>query len=140
MHVRLMFPTEFLCAADLKGKDVTLTIGKLAREELRSEDGSKEPAWVVEFAEMQRRPKDQRKRWVLNKTNATTLGKLHGTESNEWVGKRVTLFPTTCMAFGERVECIRVRDKAPSAAKPAAQPAEQLDPAEFFPGESEEGQ
>lgn len=110
MHFRLMYPTDFLCAADLRGKDVSLTIAKLVREELRAEDGDQEGAWVVHFEEMEKRPKEQRKKWVLNKTCAKVVAKLHGTETDAWSGKKVTLYPTTCMAFGERVECIRVRE------------------------------
>jgi hypothetical protein len=114
MHYRLMFPTEFLCAADLKGRDVTVTISKISREQLVAADGGKEPAWIVEFAEMQKRPKDQRKRWVLNVTNAKTIAKLHGADAAEWTEKQVTLFPTTCLAWGETVECIRVRPQRPA--------------------------
>lgn len=113
MHVRQMFPKEYLSAADIAGRgDVTLTISDIKQEELQSE-GGKEHKWCVHFREFEdahrRNARIVNKRLVLNKTNAKTIAKMHGNETDEWAGKRVTLFATTCEAFGETVDCIRVR-------------------------------
>ena len=50
---------------------------------------------------------------VLNKTNAGIIAKLYGTDTDAWVGKKIVIYATTCKAFGETVECVRV--KAPAA-------------------------
>lgn len=112
MHVRLMFPNEYLCAADLRGKDVTLTIREVKQEELRSQDGGTEPKWILYFDEMKGRGKDE-KRLVLNKTNAVTIAKLHGSDSEGWKGKKIVVHPAMVKSFGEMVEAIRIRKQAP---------------------------
>lgn len=116
MDVRLLFPTLYLAAADLNGNDVPLTIAALEVEELRVKDGDSEHRPVLYFEETKARAKGnpkKEKRLVLNKTNAMTIAKMYGTETDNWVGKRITLYPTEVFAFGETKECIRVRSTAP---------------------------
>ncbi len=103
MHYRLAFPSKYLCAADLQGTDRKVTIEKVFRDTLVDEKGGKEQAWVVRLA-------GKKKLWVLNVTNAGSISKWHGTEMDGWAGKQVTLYPTTCLAWGDEVECIRVRE------------------------------
>ena len=101
---------------------MVLTISKLSvGESLRVQGGAKTKKHVVHFAEMDGRPDAERKRWVLNKTNAKTIAKLYGTETDNWTGKRITLFPTTCEMKGETVDCIRVRAEVPRPRRPAPQ-------------------
>lgn len=142
MDSRLLFPNDYLSAADLQEKDVTLTISRLVQEELRTEQGN-EDKWVLFFKEMEDRHKrDQKrrnKRLVLNKTNAGSISKVWGTETNDWVGKPITLWPTTCQAFGKQADCIRIREKKPKPTKPAAA-ADQIpdeDPPESVPPSDE---
>lgn len=108
MHYKLMFPSRYLDAATLQGKDVIVEIESVSMETLEGEKGEKDSKPCV-------RLKGKRKIWVLNKTNAKIIAKLHGNEVDDWRGKLVALYPTTCDAFGERVECVRVRPKAPAA-------------------------
>lgn len=107
----LMFPSEYVAAEEFKGKDVTLTISKVERSEIQRTDGTKELKPVLHFRET-------KKKLVLNRTNGRSIAKLHGLTAEKWVGKRVTLYPTECQAFGETVPCIRVRPR-----HPASQPA-----------------
>jgi len=102
MHVSLMFPSEYLCAADLQGQDFTLMIAVVEQKSLRMDDGTMEPKWILSFQGAQ-------KKMVLNKTNAKMIASIHGKDSDDWLQKEVTLYPTTCQSFGETVECIRVR-------------------------------
>jgi hypothetical protein len=104
MHISLMFPSEYLCAADLQGKDYTLEIAALEQKDLRMDDGSMEPKWILSF-------KGAEKKMVLNKTNTKLAASILGNETDEWINQSITVFPTTCSAFGETVECIRVRGK-----------------------------
>lgn len=118
MHSAFLFPREFLGAPDLQGKEVTLTISKLKQEEIPTDRGP-ETKWVMHFVEMEARvkanPKALNRRMVLNRTAAKTITKLYGPETNDWVGKRITLYATQCKAFGEVVDCIRIRKHVPSA-------------------------
>lgn len=114
MHVDLLFPSKYIKAADLMDKPdgAELTIHSLTTETLRMSDGSDEEKWVIHFAEWQKKPEDKRKRLVLNKTNAISIAALHGNETDKWIGKKITLYATTCMAFGKREDCIRVKTAA----------------------------
>lgn len=103
-HFRLLFKSDYVGAWDLKG-DTEVTIEKvLESEELIGEGGKKDYKPVILF-------QGKKKKWVLGKTNAKSVGKLLGNDITEWPGKKITLYPTTCQAFGEMVECIRVREK-----------------------------
>ena len=98
----------FLEAGDRDGKDVTLKI-KLVREsglDDKGLDGKPIDKPIVVFEKA-------RKEWVLNKTNARTIRLLYGDQFGKWKGKEVTIYPTTCRAFGETVACIRVRSINP---------------------------
>jgi hypothetical protein len=115
MHYKLMFPSNYVGAHDLKGKDATLAIDSVSVAELTMEGGKKENKPVVTF-------KGAKKKLVLNKTNAKTIAALYGTDTNAWIGQPVTLYPTTCRGErGATVDCIRVRETKPkgNAPKPA---------------------
>ena len=45
---------------------------------------------------------------VLNKTNATTLAELYGSETGAWEGKAIKLVPSTTSFQGKPVKCIRI--------------------------------
>lgn len=111
-----MFPSDYFKAEDLKGKDVALTISRVAHEELYIPGSGKEWAYVVYFKEAEAaHEKDSskpNKRLFCNKTNATTIFQVTGTEHFEdWPGHKVVLYPTTTQRGRETVPCIRVRGK-----------------------------
>ena len=107
-HVDLLFPSKYLKSADLRGRDVTITIEEIEpRHELVSKQG-KELKPIIKMA-----GKD--KMWVLNKTNAQSIAKLHGKEVTDWIGKQITIYPTQISVGGELCDCIRVR---PTVARP----------------------
>ena len=120
MHYKLMFPSRYLDAATLQGRDATVEIESVNMETLEGEKGEKDVKPCV-------RLKGKKKLWVLNKTNAKIIAKLHGTEVDGWVGKRITLYPTTCEAFGETVECVRVRKTLPRAQQQVPPPQDDAD-------------
>jgi len=102
MHYQLMYPSEYVAACDLHEKDMKVTIEKVGVEDVVGSDGKKQSRPVLSF-------KGAKKRMVCCKTNAKTIARLHGTNTDDWIGKAVTLYPTTCQAFGETKECVRVR-------------------------------
>ena len=103
----LMFPSDYLSAVEFDGQDVTLTIKTIEKQDLVKVGGSKERKWVIQFEETP-------KKWVLNTTNAGLIVPIHGNQATKWVGKKITLFPTICEAFGDpETPCIRVRKEAP---------------------------
>lgn len=100
MHFDELFPNRFLKAGEFKGKDVTLKIVGVKREELEGDKG-KETKAIVSF---DRTPKQL----VLNKTNALCLKAMFGAEVDAWIGKRVTFYPAS-IEFGDTDLAIRVR-------------------------------
>lgn len=102
MKMHEMFPSNFLKAADLGDEDVCMTISKVTMEKLgQGQDAEVKP--IIHFRETE-------KQFVLNKTNATTIIKIAGSDdTDDWIDKKITLYATE-VAFGaEMVLSIRVR-------------------------------
>ena len=99
MKLDTMFPSKYLKASDLRGRDVEVTIGNVISEEVG--DGHKP---VVLF-----QGKDRG--LVLNKTNAQTIGDAYGGDTDSWAGKKITLYAAKTQFNGQMVDCIRVRAK-----------------------------
>lgn len=121
---RLLYPTDYIAAHDLRGKDVTKTIKSVVIEELRLTGGGKEKKPVLTFS-------DSKKRLVMNKTNAKTIASLYGNDTNGWVGKKIALYPTTTMFGRNTVDCVRIRERGVQAAEAV--------PADEHPFEIESG-
>lgn len=116
MHFKKLHPSEYLGAHDLNDKDAILTILSVSIETLKTDRGDEQKP-VMRFYETKavaEKNRSKEQRMVLNKTNAATIAALHGTEVNDWAGKKITLFPTACQSFGETVECVRVRPTLPA--------------------------
>lgn len=112
MKLSVLYPSKYVKAADLNGKPITLTIQKLVVEKMGH--GSEEERKPVLYF------RGATKGLVLNRTNAMIVGALYGDETDEWVGQRITIYPTTVRAFGSMQDAIRVREEVPAVAKPAA--------------------
>jgi hypothetical protein len=100
MRTSEVFPSRFLKGADLHGREMVVTIEKVAIENLP--DGKRKP--VVRF-------KGRSQGLVLNKTCAAALehGCGLGDETSAWVGKRVVIYGTPVDYQGKRVTGIRVK-------------------------------
>lgn len=86
--------------------DTTVKILSVAREIVKGEGGKSEECTVLRL--------EGQKPFICNRTNAKTITKLYGSPYIEdWVGKLITLFPTTTKVAGETVECLRIRPTAP---------------------------
>lgn len=116
MKMSQLFPSKYVKAADLNGKTVTLTIDKLVIEEL-GHGSEKERKPVLYFQKAT-------KGLVLNRTNAMTIAGLYGDESDEWPGKRISIYPTRIRAFGAMQDTIRIREEIPAQPKPQGQTAQ----------------
>jgi hypothetical protein len=103
---RTFFSRDYIADFDLLGKDATVTITKVEAKELTSVRGTTLKP-VLHFEGKERA-------FVCNKTNAKTISSMYGKEVSAWIGKRITLYPTTTSAGGETVGCIRVRPMAPA--------------------------
>ena len=104
---RSMFDSEYLGAWDLLGKDVTVTVDRVAAGTLTGAGGRKSKKPLVFFV-------GKEKALALNKTNAKIIAAMYGTDTAEWAGKKITIYPTRTEMAGETVDCIRVRPGVPT--------------------------
>lgn len=110
MNINDMFPSNWLKADDLpEDDDLQVTIKSIVTEEV-GQGTERETKAVVYFRETD-------KGLVLNKTNAGTIAQIHGTDTDDWEGKKIALFAQEVDFRGKQVLAIRVRLKKP---KPAA--------------------
>ncbi len=120
----LLHPSRFVAAADLKGRDTTVTIKEVKTEKVQMKTGGKfveETKPIIYFT-------DAKKPFICNKTNADSIAHIYGKEAEAWTGKRITLYPTRVQCGRETVDAIRVREKVPGGkAAPATTPAPAVD-------------
>lgn len=106
--VRKMYDKEFLYAYDLEGRDVTVTIERVVAGKLTGTGGKSTKKPVLYF-------KGTEKGLGLNITNARVIAALYGGfDSETWLGKRITLYPTTTTFGSQQMDCIRIRPKVPA--------------------------
>lgn len=118
---RTMYDKEFVFAYDLDGKDVTVTIENVKVGELVGTTGKKARKPVVYF-------KGSPKGLALCVTNGRTIAAMYGNKTEDWVGKRITMFPTHTQFGGQTVECIRIRPIVPAAKIKDQTPVEPREP------------
>jgi len=109
-HWKSMMDRDFMYAFDLQGKDVTVTIDRVVAGELTGQGGRKSKKPLCYFKESK-----SGKPLALNSTNCKTIAALYGHDTDAWVGKPITLYPTKTQMGGEEMDCIRVRPSAPKA-------------------------
>jgi hypothetical protein len=111
MDMGLGFLGEYITAAEIVGKTPTLTINKVTLEKVESlkkddgEAGKMKDRVIVYFAEGK-----SGRGWLLNRTNAECLRALFDSrETNDWLGKRVTLHATQVRVGPKMEPGIRVK-------------------------------
>ena len=121
MHINDMAGSKFL-----KGSDVTpakvMTIKKLEQENLAREDQPPKMKWIMYFNEAD-------KGLVLNSTNIKRCAKaLLAEDTDDWVGKRITLFFDPDIEFGGQiVGGIRIKRANPASELHKAIKSSQVD-------------
>lgn len=126
MKMNDVFESKYLSASDLNGRDARVTIADV---EVVRIPGTGEKKAAMTF-------QGKSKGLILNKTNWNTIAEVLGTdETDDWVGKQITLYPTETEYQGRVVDCLRVRrKKAPAASEwqePPRETAPTEPPAEF---------
>lgn len=117
MNIRTRYSLPFLAAEDLDGKEYTLTIRAHRDAKVYVPKKKKEIVQSVLFFE------GAKKGLLLKTYHVNTLVSLFGKETDDWIGKRVTLYEERDFeAFGKVFNLIRIRDKTASG-KPTAIPS-----------------
>lgn len=107
------FPSNYLKAADLKGRNALVTISH-ADYEMIGDDKK-----LVLFFD------GKEKGMVLNKTNAGNIASAYGDDTDDWKGQQIVLFEAMVDYQGKTVAAIRVRqpmakDRPAQRARPQA--------------------
>ena len=109
-----IFKTElfkYLEGLMIKDRPVTLTIKSIDLEEI-SNGKTTEIKVIIHFAESD-------KMYIPNKTAAKQIVKFFGGETDNWIGKRITLYAEFGKWFGKESWAIRVDGRLPDQKQPA---------------------
>ena len=99
------FPSKYLKAADLGGKQVPVTISHVEFEEVAKDEANK-PVLYFE---------GRTKGMVINKTNNDRLCGAFGYQSDEWAGKEIFLYTEMTQFEGRSMPGLRVSIPLPVA-------------------------
>lgn len=108
MNIHSVFPSNYIKAADLQGRQIDVEIARVEMEDIG--DDHKPVMYFV----------GKQKGLVLNKTNSNVICDLYGDETDAWNGRIITLFATKVDYQGKRVDAVRVM--APRAVQQVAVP------------------
>ena len=97
MNINEAFPSNYLKATDLQGREVALTISNVAMEKLGNDT-----RMILYF-------QGKQKGMVCNKTNAFNISMMYGEDTDGWLGKTVTLFAAWVEYQGKTVQGLRVK-------------------------------
>jgi hypothetical protein len=114
LNINEIYGGNGLKPEDLKGREATVTISDCVQVEF-TENGKKEKKLELFFHKAS-------KSLICNKTNALTIAGMYGEETDNWIGKKITLIPSQTDFKGEQVKCIRVKLTAPQQTQQAPPP------------------
>jgi hypothetical protein len=97
MKISEEFPSQYLKASDLGGRDIRVTMGRVEREKIGTDN-----KLVLYF-------KGKEKGLVLNKTNAGTIGDAYGDDTEDWYDQPLILFSVKTDYQGKVVDATRCR-------------------------------
>jgi hypothetical protein len=105
MNVNKMFPSRYATGADLNGKSHTLVIARIAEEEMRPQPtAAPVKKFVLYF-------KNAQKGIILSRTLTDQIAAVLGQETEEWTGKKITIYAVPLRVAGK--DRLAIRAKAP---------------------------
>jgi hypothetical protein len=105
MNVNEAFPSNYLKAADLQGREVPVVVSHVTMEKVGNDQ-----KMVAYF-------QGKQKGVIINKTNAMNIAAAFGPVTEGWAGKQVVLFSVWTDFHGKSVQALRLR---PGYAQPSA--------------------
>lgn len=113
-HFALVYPGKYIKAPDLHGRDVTVIIDAVHKENLVMVGGKRDQKAAITMRSLKGVVLERK--WIVGKTVLSQIAETLGTPTiAQWKGQKVTMYPTTCRGQqGKTVECIRVRVRTSS--------------------------
>jgi len=111
MKISEEFPSQYIKASDLGGREIRVTMANVEREKIGNDT-----KLVLYF-------KGKEKGLVLNKTNAYTIGDAYGEDTEDWYDQPLILFSVKTDYQGKVVDATRCRIPTAKDNK-AAQPTQ----------------
>jgi len=102
MNINEAFPSKYLKASDLQGRNISVTISNVEKEDI----GKGEEKLIIYF-------QGKQKGMVLNKTNANNIAAIYGPETDDWIGQPIVIFEAMVDFQGKTVPALRVRSPQP---------------------------
>jgi hypothetical protein len=119
MNVNEVFPSNYLKAADLQGREIPVMIDRVEMESFGQDQKA-----IVYF-------RGKQKGVVLNKTNAMNIAGAYGDDTDGWVNQPVVLFSVWTDFQGKSVQAIRIRPGSTvmgtTKAAPPPPPVDEMD-------------
>ena len=97
MELASIFPSRYVKASDLKGREITVVIARAEVEKLGDDN-----KLVLYF-------QGAEKGLVTNRTNADRVSYLYGSNTDQWIGREIVLYVDLVSFQGRTVEAIRVK-------------------------------
>lgn len=120
MKLSEAFPSNFLKADDLQGRDVTVTIQDVEFDVI-GKDNNEGKKLILSFS-------GKEKKMVCNKTNATTIAQLYGDDTDHWIGQRIIVGPREVEYQGKMTWALRVSLRKPTSAAVNPPPQRRAEP------------
>jgi len=117
MKTSELYPSSYLKATDLQGRQLLVTIDKLLVEDLGDESKP-----VLYF-------RGKQKGLVLNRTNAGAIESLYGDDTDRWAGQSIVLYSTKVTYQGSLVPAIRIMPPLQPLQQPLQPPVQPPQPA-----------
>jgi hypothetical protein len=116
MKISEEFPSTYLKASDLQGREIKVNMSHVDREKLGQDTKP-----VIYFVGKQ-------KGLVLNKTNAAVISDFYGDDTDQWTEQPIILFSIKTDFQGKLVDAIRVRIPRARDAAPVKSAPKKPDP------------
>ena len=113
MNINDAYPSNYLRASDLKGRNLPVVIDRIEQEKVGNDT-----KMVLYF-------QNKSKGMILNKTNANNIAALYSPETDAWAGRQLVIFEAMVDFKGQTVPALRVRGPQPkdNGHKPAMAPS-----------------
>lgn len=95
MKTSALKTSKFLTKDDA-GEGILVTMRKLTEENVEMEGKPERMKWILHFD-------GNYKPLVLNSTNIASIERIHGDETDDWIGKQIVLFNDENVSFGGEI-------------------------------------